>query len=856
MTDDILKTALAWHDAGATVLPAAADGSKRPALEWKTYQTERPTREQIENWFTGHRHDGVGLLCGQASGNLEMLELEGRAVDEGAVDELAEVVRLADLGDLWELVTTGGYSEHTPSGGLHLLYRVADEQVPGNLKLARRAATAAELASNADEKLKVLAETRGEGGWVVIAPSAGTTHPTGEAWTVLFGGPDTVPTITAAQRHQLHQIIRALDRAPVREPVPATPRLTIVRPEGGISPGDDFEQRVDWSDPLLLGGAGWTPMWTRGGRTYWRRPGKDTPGISATTGGAADGRDRLYVFSSSTDFEQEVPYTKLGAYAVLHHAGNHTDAARTLKAQGFGKASPLAPDPAAIQREMLADLLPGSVSNQPNNISATRNEGPGQRVLSAVDGTSARVLAQPVPAPQAYGPTEDGMARALVAHHGHELRYCPQRGMWLRWDGCRWKWDEAEHHRELIRALARALPDDGDREDRTFKKRALSAAGTAGIERLARSDAQVVVGLNQLDADPWVLNTPTGIIDLRTGQLRASDPTALCTRSTTAPYDPDANPTRWLQFLTDTFDDPDLIGYLQRLVGYSAIGMVGPHVLPFAFGSGGNGKGVFLEAIPGVLGDYATTAPVGFLMAHQHASHETEIARLAGARMVVCSEVNEGDRFDEAKVKQLTGGDTITARFMRQDHFTFTPTHQLWLMGNTRPEVRTGGRSFWRRLRLVPFEHEVPADQVIDDLQGILVREHGAALLAWAVAGAVAYAAGGLREPAKVKAATAEYESDQDSMARFVDECCYLGGGQHVQIKASKVREAYEKWCYATGEAPVSAKAFGMAMKNRFHVELTRTRSARMYVGLGLVVDEDASPDASPESEDRQGWSG
>jgi putative DNA primase/helicase len=828
VTDDILKAALAWHDAGATVLPAAADGSKRPALEWKAYQTERPTREQVETWFTGNTHQGLGLLCGQASGNLEMLELEGRAVDTGAVDELAEVVRHADLGDLWEQVTTGGYSEHTPSGGLHLLYRIADEPVPGNLKLAR------------DPAGLVLAETRGEGGWVVIAPSAGTTHPTGDAWTVLFGGPDTVPTITSAQRHQLHQLVRALDRTPTRDPMPAPPRLAIVRPEGGVSPGDDFEARVDWTDPLLLGGAGWTPVWAKGGRTYWRRPGKDTPGMSATTGGAADGRDRLYVFSSSTPFEQEVPLTKLHVYAVLHHGGQHTEAARALKGLGYGKASPLAPDPAAAQREMLAELLPDSVGSK----IGTAREAANQRVLTAVDGTSARVLAEPVPAPQAYGPTEDGMARALVAHHGHELRYCPQRGMWLRWDGCRWKWDEAEHHRELIRALARALPDDGDRDERTFKKRALSAAGTAGVERLARSDAQVVVGLNQLDADPWVLNTPTGIIDLRTGQLRASDPAALCTRSTTAPYDPDANPTRWLQFLTDTFDDPDLISYLQRLVGYSAIGMVGPHVLPFAFGSGGNGKGVFLEAIPGVLGDYATTAPVGFLMAHQHASHETEIARLAGARMVVCSEVNEGDRFDEAKVKQLTGGDTITARFMRQDHFTFTPTHQLWLMGNTRPEVRTGGRSFWRRLRLVPFEHEVPADQVIDDLQGILVREHGAALLAWAVAGAVAYAAGGLREPAKVKAATAEYESDQDSMARFVDECCYIGGGSHVTIRASKVREAYEQWCYATGEVPVSAKAFGMAMKSRFHVELVKgSKGVRQYQGIGLVTQDDDDRD-------------
>lgn len=274
-------------------------------------------------------------------------------------------------------------------------------------------------------------------------------------------------------------------------------------------------------------------------------------------------------------------------------------------------------------------------------------------------------------------------------------------------------------------------------------------------------------------------------------------------------------------------------------MGYSTVGIVGPHVLPFAFGSGGNGKGVFLEALAGVLGDYATTAPVGFLMAQPHAGHETEIARLAGARMVICSEVNEDDRFDEAKVKMLTGGDTLTARFMRQDHFTFTPTHQLWLMGNHRPAVRSGGRSFWRRLRLIPFEHEVPEDKIVDDLQGILVRDHGPALLAWIADGAAAYHRGGLQEPDSVKAATKEYAADQDTVARFVAEQCLVGGGAHVKVKVTKVREAYERWCHVEGEAPVSAKALGIALERRFGVARLRTMQARMYGGLALVEADD-----------------
>jgi putative DNA primase/helicase len=232
-------------------------------------------------------------------------------------------------------------------------------------------------------------------------------------------------------------------------------------------------------------------------------------------------------------------------------------------------------------------------------------------------------------------------------------------------------------------------------------------------------------------------------------------------------------------------------------------------------------------------------------MTQAHSSHETEIARLAGARMVLCSEVNESDRFDEAKVKQLTGGDTLTARFMRQDHFTFRPTHQLWLMGNHKPEVRSGGRAFWRRLRLIPFLHEVPEEKVIEDLQGILVADHGPAILAWIVAGAAAFLAGGLNDPDSVKAATAEYAREQDSVARFVEDCCLVGGGEAAKARTALVRTAYERWCAVEGETPVTSKALSLALRNRFGVDLVKgAKGARLYAGLSLVDDEDAPPEA------------
>jgi putative DNA primase/helicase len=633
------------------------------------------------------------------------------------------------------------------------------------------------------------------------------------------------------QRYTYEQLWAAMVEAAhaVPEPEPA-PRLTSVRvDDGSLSPGDDFAARVDWAD--ILQPAGWRYVRQHGGTRYWRRPGKDTVGISATTN--ALGTDRLHVFTTSTEFDT-TSYSKLGAYAVLEHGGDLRAAAKKLQGDGYGRPAPLSPDPAAVQREAVAALIPPATASASGVM------------LSAVDGTAARVIAEPAPEPERFGQTEDGVALALVARHGHELRYCPQRGSWLAWNGHVWAWDEGERHRELIRQLARDLPET--EAWRTFKRRAMSAAGVAAVARLAQSDARVVAPFEALDANPWELNTPAGVVDLRTGVMRPADPTALHTRSTRSSPDGGADASMWLMFLSQTFgNNAEMVGYLQRLVGYSAVGHVGAHVLPFAHGSGGNGKGVFLEALTGVLGDYATTAPVGFLMAQAHSGHETEIARLAGARMVLCSEVNEGDRFDEAKVKQLTGGDTLTARFMRQDHFSFRPTHHLWLMGNHRPQVRSGGRAFWRRLRLIPFLHEVPKDRIIEDLQGVFVADHGAALMAWIVAGAVAFAAGGLDEPASVRAATDEYENDQDTVARFVEDCCHVAVGgavDHVRTRTSVIREAYERWCSGEGETPVSSKALSLALRSRFGVDLAKGgKGVRFYAGVALLSDDDAPPE-------------
>lgn len=827
MTDSHVG-AVAWHDAGCSVVRVKTDGSKVPEGLWKQYQTHRAERGTIDAWFS-NGHPGVGVICGAVSGNLEMFELERRAIDEGILQQFVAECDQLGVGDLWRSLTAT-CAEASGGGGLHVFFRVP-EGVDGNTKLALRPARPdeytnqeRELAAQGKTIVRGFIETRGEGGFVVVAPSHGTVHGSGKPYTFIAGNPATIPSITAAQRDLLHIAARACDRMPAPTPIPEPVLLDHRRDsDGGLSPGDDYNARGSWTD--ILEPQGWTKVWGDRTRTYWRRPGKST-GISAVTGGAQG--DYFYAWTTSTVLPTEEAMSKWRVYAVLEHAGDFHAAAKQLKANGYGQSPP------PRKRPVLTSLPMGTPTN---GSSALQVHAP--EVNTPINGPGVATSLER---------SDDGNALALVDTYGHRIRYCPERGRWLHWTGQRWEWCPSGGGvvREYVKVIARELPED-DANDVRHKQRSLGAIGTTSTLIQAATDHRIVVALDQLDARPFELNTPTGIVDLRTGQISTADPTHLHTRITLAAPDPEADSTRWDDFIADTFHGHnDLPGYMQRLVGYSVTGVVRDHVLPFLFGAGANGKGVFLETMRAILGDYATTAPSGFLMAKNYAGHETEIARLAGARMVVCSEINEGDRFDEAKVKQLTGGDALTARFMRQDHFTFLPTHKLWLMGNHQPSVTSGGHSFWRRLRIVPFVNTVPEEKRVDDLQGILASEHGGAILQWIVTGAADYFTGGLREPESVRAATEEYAQEQDTVARFVEDRCHVGGGRQVKIKVSLVREAYERWCAEEGDPPVKPRTFGVALRARFGVTDMRTNRDRFYTGIMLLSDaKDPSEDDS-----------
>ena len=322
-TTSPLHSALEFLLAGVNVVPVREDGSKAPAGSWKQAQTDMTTPEHLVTWATTAQ--GFGIITGKVSGNLEMLELEGRAVAAGILDEARELAHKAEIGDIWDKLQST-YIEMTPSGGIHWLYRIEGD-VPGNTKLAQR--------PGANDNPECWIETRGEGGFVIVAPSGGSVHPSGKPWVRLEGKtPKDIVTFTQAERQELHLLFMLFDEMPVQEEIVRS--ITTKVTDGNLSPGDDYNARTSWDELLIP--AGWKKIMTmRSGETQWTRPGKDF-GISATTGRTES--DNLYVFSTSTQFEQEKPYSKWAVFTLFNFGSLSEDAfkqsTKALRGQGYG----------------------------------------------------------------------------------------------------------------------------------------------------------------------------------------------------------------------------------------------------------------------------------------------------------------------------------------------------------------------------------------------------------------------------------------------------------------------------------------------------------------------------------------
>jgi P4 family phage/plasmid primase-like protien len=466
---------------------------------------------------------------------------------------------------------------------------------------------------------------------------------------------------------------------------------------------------------------------------------------------------------------------------------------------------------------------------------------PDDPIRDILDGASywRPELLEPVGKPEAVpslegqNPYSDGaLALTFSGRHAHELRYCDQHGAWYIWDGARWSRDV----KRRVFTLARATCHDAAAGANTARDKAAvnSAKTVAAVVNLARCDARHAILAEDLDRDPWALNTPGGIVDLRTGKIHPSDPMALCSKVTACTPLHHALRPRWNQFLDDvTAGDKGLQRYLARLAGYGLTGSTREHVLAFLHGQGGNGKGVFLNSLTAVLGDYARVSPMEVFTDCKSDRHPTELAMLQGARLVTAQETEDGRRWAESKIKALTGGDAITARFMRGDFFTFTPQFKLLFAGNHKPALRNVDEAMRRRLHLVPFTVTIPAEKRDPTLPEKL-KDEWPAILAWAIDGCLEWQRIGLAPPAAVLAATDEYLSDEDSFGTWLSECCERDSFSFEITRG--LFASWKAWAERAGLQPGTEKRFVGNLRARGLEKTREGGTGRMgFAGVRLI---------------------
>jgi putative DNA primase/helicase len=458
--------------------------------------------------------------------------------------------------------------------------------------------------------------------------------------------------------------------------------------------------------------------------------------------------------------------------------------------------------------------------------------------------------------------TDTANARRLAAAFGADLRYCdPWDGKWLHWDGKRWAIDQQRTIDSLAKKLAGELWQDvqqaTDRQADAklvqelirYAKASNGANGVRNTIAMLRSEPGIAILPKALDRNPWLLNVENGTLDLQTGKLRPHDRADYITKLAPVLFDPDADCPHWRKFLADIFaGNAALMGFMRRLMGYTLTGRVAEHVLPVFHGWGSNGKSTLCTAFLDLLGeDYGIQGASDLLLVKKGEAHPTERADLHGKRLVACIETDDGRRLAEGLLKQITGGDKIRARRMREDFWEFAATHKIWLACNHKPVIRGTDHGIWRRVKLVPFS-VVIADKDQDKELGDKLALERSGILNWALLGCIQWQAEGLNDPPEVKAATGDYRSEMDVLGGFLAERCHIDPAAYVG--ATDLYRAYRAWAETAGEHAVNQTQFGSQLTERGYVAKKHYSGTVRRLGLGLL-DTSHRPDPdSPDSPD------
>lgn len=435
---------------------------------------------------------------------------------------------------------------------------------------------------------------------------------------------------------------------------------------------------------------------------------------------------------------------------------------------------------------------------------------------------------------------DTGNADRFIDRYGNLYKYSYIANKFYIYDGMKWKIDDKGSIRKLIDEMIESIKDEkiihGDdvteEEAREFfqkyykKTRGTQAKKNIMNELMHRRPATP----DDFDRDDMLINVANGYIDLTSRELYKHDINKMFSQITNTDYTEKMQPAVWLDFLNDIFaGDQKVIRYIQKALGYSLTGSTREQIMFILFGKGRNGKSIFVEVISEILGDYSNNMQAKSLMVKKNDNVNTDIARLSKARFVTSSEPNEGFRFDEGLIKQLTGGDKVTARFLYAEEFEYTPKFKIWVSTNHKPIIRGTDDGIWRRLVLIPFDVQIPEEKVDKDLKYKLLRE-APAILNWMAEGAYMWMQEGLAMPEKLKEASKAYRNEMDVIEQFIeDECKRV---DDAKVKANELYELYKRWANENGNYKMSNKDFGIKMKEKFKYK--KTNSGMFYFGLKI----------------------
>ena len=435
--------------------------------------------------------------------------------------------------------------------------------------------------------------------------------------------------------------------------------------------------------------------------------------------------------------------------------------------------------------------------------------------------------------------TDSTNAYRMLVEHGKDIRFNAPWKKWLVWNGRKWELDDGyliyDKSLKMIRNIYREILKTSDYRDRADIEKHAMQSESIRRRKAAVEGASWIPELNikteELDKDPFLLNVQNGTVDLRSGELVRHNQDDLITRIAEAEFDPDADCPMWKQFIREIMNyNTELIHFLQNAAGWSITGDTSEQTMFILFGSGANGKSTFLNTIMNLLGDYSIATPTETFMKKSGDQISNDIARLRGTRFVTTTEAEHGRRISEPLIKQITGNDQMTARFLYGEFFNFTPTFKIFMATNHKPVIKGTDHGIWRRIKLIPFTTRIEEEKQDKHLEEKLMRE-ASGILNWLIEGAIRWCREGLKTPNIIINATDEYRAEMDVIGNFIKERCMQGSG--MEIKARELFKCYQDWCGDHNEHAVSERFFGLRLKE-MGLDQNRNYDGRYWQGIQL----------------------